>query len=208
MPTLLAAGLVYPKFGSQHPQERFAPTLSPGLACHFTYRASMLHGLCELIERDAFMLVWLRRKHPQRIQTASINLTEAASALALLSSLGFLVHFLNITSDVGVPVFLCLIERDALPWDGTLIPGLGCHLDPNEAARKAFLEALVMLSGYVDLADEKTLLLKRRSPLQYGLSQSDYFRNVRFLINGSSSSCSEIAGYDRNDAGRNLEFVI
>src|SRR6185369_5135188 len=120
-PVLIPASLVYSRFSWKNPGERFAPNLSPGLACHATLREAFLTGLCELVERDAFMLAWLHRRSPRRIRPETIVFAEAAEAHKHLTALGFVVHFLDLTSDLAIPVIATLIEHPGLPWDGTFV---------------------------------------------------------------------------------------
>jgi ribosomal protein S12 methylthiotransferase accessory factor YcaO len=59
------------------------------LACHFTYKAALLHGLLEVIERDAFMIAWLRRLSMPQIGVAPVRLGEAEAAFQFLDDLEF-----------------------------------------------------------------------------------------------------------------------
>lgn len=208
-PVLIPATLVYSRFSWKYPRERFAPNLSPGLACHFTYRSAFLNGLCELIERDAFMLTWLHRRRPPRIRPETVAFADAQPAVQYLQAAGFLVHFLDLTTDLQVPVVLTLVEHPHLAWEGTLVPGLGCDPDPQAALRKSLLEALVMLSNHVtfDHARERLVLVPQTLP--YGLRRDMYYRNVRFLLEGSQwRAIQELPNSDRQDSGRNLDNLL
>ncbi len=208
-PVLIPATLVYSRFSWKNPGERFVPNLSPGLACHTSLREAFLGGLCELLERDAFMLTWLHRRSPPRIRPETIAFDEAGEAHKYLTALEFLVHFMDLTTDVGIPVVLTLIEHPNLPWDGTLVLGLGCALNPQVALRKSFLEALVIMTNYVTVDPNRSELIVQRRPLPFGLQAADYFRKVRFLLEGEREiAIQDIASHDRKDSGRSLEFLI
>lgn len=208
-PALLPAVLVYSRYGWKNQHERFAPTLTSGLAAHTTYRAAFLEGLCELIERDAFMLAWLHRSAPPRIDPGSVEFDEAIDAMEHIEELGFVPHFLNLTTDVAVPVIATVLEHPMLPWDGTLVPGLGSALDPTTALKKSLLEALAMLANVV-MYDPET---KHVEPIPHedvhGVPRAEYYEAARFLVEGSDEiEIDDIPSADRRDHGRNLEVVL
>jgi ribosomal protein S12 methylthiotransferase accessory factor len=208
-PVLLPAVLVYARYGWKVPDERIAPTLSTGLAAHTTYRAAFLGGLCEIIERDAFMFAWLNRSAPPRIDPDSVDFNEAQDALAHIKALGFVPHFLNLTTDVSVPTIATILEHPTLPWEGTLVPGLGCNLDPAEALKKSFLEALTMLSNVVTYKECE----RHIEPIEYqhvhDIPRSVYYKAAHFLIDGSEEiAIEDIPNADCYDTGRNLELVL
>jgi ribosomal protein S12 methylthiotransferase accessory factor len=208
-PALLPATFVFARYGWKNPHEHFAPMLSAGLAAHSTYRAAYLNGLYELIERDAFMLFWLHRKSPPRIERSSVAFDEASEAMDYLDALGFEPHFLDLTTDVEVPVIVTVLEHPDLDWGCTLVPGLGCDLDPIVALKKSLLEAMNMLSNFVTFDQE--LQHVEPIPLEriHGVPRAEYYREARFLIEGLNHvSIGEIPNKDRCDKGRNLEIVL
>jgi len=208
-PMLIPAALVYARYGWKNPSERFAPTLSAGLAAHSTYRAAYLNGLFELIERDAFMLCWLHRRSPPLVEPASVAFEEAGEALDYLDSLGFHPHFLDLTTDLAVPVIATVIEHPDLDWDGTLVPGLGCDLDPAAALKKSLLEAMTMLANVVSFDPETMSVAPLPRRHVHGVPRADYYRAARFLLDGSDRvAIAEIPNADRRDRGRNLERVL
>ncbi|HVS86365.1 MAG TPA: YcaO-like family protein, partial [Gaiellaceae bacterium] len=60
-PALLPAQLVYLHWNLRDGEQRIARSTSSGLACRPTLEESLLSGLLELLERDAFMLTWKAR---------------------------------------------------------------------------------------------------------------------------------------------------
>ena len=210
-PVLLPAALVYAQYSWRHPEERFAPNLSPGLACHFNFSSAFLHGLHELIERDAFMITWLRRLSMPRIDPRTVSFDDAEPALEHLHRLGFTVHFINITTDIGVPVVLCLIEHQTLPWDGALIPGLGSDLNPRVALHRAFLEALMLLRNFATIDDERTAVIPGEPDalMQCALPPKEYYAAARFLLNGEPSvSMHDLPNHDRGNPAANLDHLV
>jgi ribosomal protein S12 methylthiotransferase accessory factor len=128
-----------------------------GLATGNHVLEALCHALCEAIERDALAL-W--RLLPTRAQDAtSLDLATADASLraALLdrfAAAGVALRAFDATSDVGVPVVLCLAAAE--DGDGEVGPetGSGCHPDPMVALARAAAEVaqarLTRISGARD----------------------------------------------------------
>jgi ribosomal protein S12 methylthiotransferase accessory factor len=65
---LLPAQLVYLGDRWRSDEQRIGPSTSNGLACHATLEEAVLAGLFELVERDAFMIVWSNRLSLPRLR--------------------------------------------------------------------------------------------------------------------------------------------
>lgn len=132
---------------------------SNGLASGNCTAEALLHGLCEVIERDAAVLWHLNDGGQQaatRIDLASVGDPACGPLLDRCAHAGLAVGVWELTSDVGVPAFLCQI---AAAQDEALRPlpaaaGMGCHPSRAVALARAITEAaqtrLVMVSGSRD----------------------------------------------------------
>lgn len=105
---------------------------------------ALLQGLTELVERDAVTL-WRLGGRRHRVQTALdpavLADTRSGNLLAQLKSADLRVGLWDATSDLGLPVIVCLIVgRDAADADPEF--GIGCHPRGEIAALRAILEAL------------------------------------------------------------------
>jgi YcaO-like protein with predicted kinase domain len=128
-----------------------------GLAAGNDWREALLHGLYEVIERDAVAL-W--RALPDIAQDAhAIDLAEVDGVLGrrLLASFahaGVFVRIWDVTSDIGLPAFVCLIASPAEPDAVEPELGSGCHADRDIALSRALTEAaqarLTRISGARD----------------------------------------------------------
>ncbi len=124
----------------------FART-SNGLASGATLVEAVLHGLCEVIERDAHAVWHVRhpgRASATRIDPATIADPAATDLLGRYEAAGLQVFLWDLTADTGVPC------TKAIVWDPTadldLNPlgaagGYGCHPDPRIAMVRALTEA-------------------------------------------------------------------
>ncbi|WP_116529740.1 YcaO-like family protein [Microvirga sp. KLBC 81] len=117
-----------------------------GLASGNDRREALVHGLCELIERDAQVLFSLASEgiDSRRLDLTSVDDPDAAAVLSQISGRGFVVAVWDLTSDIGLAAFKChIMERHGGPG---LMPlpaeGHGCHPDKRVALMRAVLEAV------------------------------------------------------------------
>ncbi|MBP6994270.1 YcaO-like family protein [Candidatus Woesebacteria bacterium] len=107
----------------------------------FTLTEALLSGLYELIQRDAFMLFWLNRIAPPRIEVTSIKNPEIVSLLESCKNYGLRVSFLDATSDFHIPVVITVLE-DEYGGGPSVVLGGGCGLDPEHALIRSLIEAI------------------------------------------------------------------
>ncbi|NKK58605.1 hypothetical protein GFM44_22145 [Rhizobium leguminosarum bv. viciae] len=122
---------------------------SDGLASGNTPSEAVLHGLCELVERDAWALTQL--KSPERLRESRIDPASFGDAVIdvmtdRIARAGMKLLLLDMTTDIGVPAFLAVImpgnlsDRVDARWSH-VCGGCGCHPDPVRAALRAITEA-------------------------------------------------------------------
>ncbi|MGR9215490.1 YcaO-like family protein (plasmid) [Rhizobium leguminosarum] len=122
---------------------------SDGLASGNTPSEAVLHGLCELVERDAWALTQL--KSPERLKESRVDPASFGDAVIdvmtdRITRAGMKLLLLDMTTDIGVPAFLAVImpgnlsDRVDARWSH-VCGGCGCHPDPVRAALRAITEA-------------------------------------------------------------------
>lgn len=137
--------------GMDHRGERPAgfEQSSDGLASGNSQAEALLHGLCELVERDAWTLVQLKSEHelnaclvdPATVEDALIDLM-----VGRLRDAGMQLALLDMTTDLQVPAFLAVLiphstaKRSDPRWS-QVCGGCGCHPDPVRAMLRAITEA-------------------------------------------------------------------
>ena len=110
---------------------------SNGLAAGANMSEALRFSLLELVERDAVGIWWHNRLPVTRVPLDAMPNYLRDVALRYEDLWGRKLWFLDITTDIGVPVFVAISARD----DGTeLIFGCAAHWDPHRAAEKAFDE--------------------------------------------------------------------
>jgi ribosomal protein S12 methylthiotransferase accessory factor len=115
-----------------------------GLASGNSVVEAVLHGLCEVIERDA----WALWHHSGGTTGGSIELAEevdqrVVQLLERIQSSRCTLMVEDLTTDVGVPVFFARLTGGGHGSPATEAPagGLGCHPDRTLALLRALCEA-------------------------------------------------------------------
>ncbi len=132
---------------------------SNGLASGNHWVEAVIHGLSEVIERDARTLWNLLPEEAQeetRVDLETIADPTCRALLARFAHAGVAVGVWDMTSDVGVPTFLARIVQADAGAGTTVRPatGYGTHLVPEIALSRALTEAaqsrLTFISGARD----------------------------------------------------------
>jgi YcaO-like protein with predicted kinase domain len=119
---------------------------SNGLASGNHPLEAVIHGLCEVIERDSAALFRFRTEAEQRtrrLDPSTVHDAEIQRVLALYHQAEVSVAIWDITTDIAVPAFRCVI-LDRAPNPFRLlgpIEGYGCHPVREVALLRALTEA-------------------------------------------------------------------
>ena len=113
--------------------------ISTGLASHCSFEEAALGGLCEVIERDAVMIMWLARMSMPHIDLTTLDDANYEITKRLRRA-GDEVFLLDVTNDTGVPTILCVLRGSR--GNGAPLVFAGSAAPTREdAARKAMEEA-------------------------------------------------------------------
>lgn len=113
-------------------------TSTNGLASGNTLEEAALHGLLEVIERDAWSIVEFHRKLNGDIQIPDCGMVK--DLVDKFESKGIEVHLKDLTSDIGIPTIAAATDDVEMQDPALLTLGIGTHLDAEVAAVKALLE--------------------------------------------------------------------
>ena len=140
---LVPADFVYTFEGTN----RLVQSTSSGAAAHTSRCDATLRGLCEVVERDACMLMWYAQLAPPRVEEETLP-AQTLTLLAELRAAGYRVSLRYISLDIDIPVVMCVARRfdHQAP---ALLPGAGCSLDATRAASKATEELFKSYLAYV-----------------------------------------------------------
>ena len=117
----------------------FCASDANGNAAGNTLEEAILQGLLELVERDAAAVWWYNRLSLPEVDLESFNEPYTATLLEHYRQLGRTLWVLDLTTDLGIPVFAAVSRLENGPTEDILI-GFGCHLDPHMAMMRSLTE--------------------------------------------------------------------
>lgn len=133
---------------------RFASSNSNGCASGNTLEEAILQGMFELVERDAVAVWWYNRLHRPGVNLTAFEDAFFTQAQQLCSARGRSLQVIDLTNDLGIPVFVSVSARKGS--NGFVCLGFGCHLDPRLAISRAITEMFQMLSRDAELSDVRS----------------------------------------------------
>jgi ribosomal protein S12 methylthiotransferase accessory factor len=111
-------------------------------------------AICELVERDA-VAVWsasgIRARAGRSLDIDSVDDADCRTLLAKFDEAGMAVRLWNVTTEIGIPAFVCDI-RDLSEGDLSRLRrfhGAGCHPDRAIALSRALTEAAQTRLTYI-----------------------------------------------------------
>jgi ribosomal protein S12 methylthiotransferase accessory factor len=119
--------------------DRFVHETSNGNASGSTLTEATLHGLLEIIERDAFLIAWYGGIPLRELDAASLADSASLGMIRRLEFLGYRARFFDTTLASRVPVVTAVAQRME-PGFGNLCFGAGASLDPSQALHAALAE--------------------------------------------------------------------
>lgn len=144
---LLPTGMLY--FSAPvEPGPRFVQADSNGNAAGSSLEDAVLHGMLELVERDAVALWWYNRTPAPGVDLDAFGDPWIDELRAVYAGLGREVWVLDVTSDLGVPTMAAVSRRTGADREDIMF-GFGAHLDPRVALRRALTELNQLMPAMV-----------------------------------------------------------
>jgi ribosomal protein S12 methylthiotransferase accessory factor len=129
------------------PQERpFCLACSNGCAAGNTLEEAVLQGFLELVERDSVALWWYNRVRRPGLDLDAFGEPYLGRLRAFLGERGREFWALDLTADLGIPVFASVTRRRGGPAE-QIVLGFGAHLEPRIALLRAVTEMNQMLTS-------------------------------------------------------------
>ncbi|MEU8521663.1 TOMM precursor leader peptide-binding protein [Streptomyces sp. NBC_01216] len=128
---------------------------SNGTAAGSSREDAIVQGFLELVERDAVALWWYNRTRQPGVDLASFGDPWIERTRTAHGELDRELWALDLTSDLGIPVFAALSRRTDKPAEDITL-GFGAHFDPRIALRRAVAEVNQMLPPVVGVRADGT----------------------------------------------------
>jgi ribosomal protein S12 methylthiotransferase accessory factor len=131
---------IYMNYQAQLPEECIFPITSNGLAAGSTLLDAILAATFEVLERDAFIIMWLNQLPCERVDPSQHPDKDIVELCEAYHRRNIDIYLYKLPTDHPCSVFMAL----GLQTNGTdgpaVVVGLGADLDQCRAARKAILE--------------------------------------------------------------------
>lgn len=137
-PTLVPASLVHLGMGLE-PEQWFETGPVSGYACANTFEEAILGGVCEVVERDSFMVFWYNNLPVPAFDLSALESQEARQTLDRYHSAPVRLHCSNITTDIGIPAAVAVMTSRAPGWPAAVVSA-AADLDPERAVVRALQE--------------------------------------------------------------------
>ena len=128
-----------------------------GLASGNILEEAILHGIFEVIERDAWSIFELTHKNYAQIDLNSIESNVVNDTLDKFESKGIKIKLMDFTADINVPTIAASADDTVTKDAGLLTLGMGTHLDPEVAILRALTEVAQSRATQINGAREDTV---------------------------------------------------
>ena len=162
---------------------------SNGNAAGNNLEEAVLQGFLELVERDAVAVWWYNKLSRPLVKLLDLDDPFIFTLLRQFNELGRRVWVVDITHDLGIPVFVALSSlSDEAREGGTdeILTGFGSHLDPKIALSRSLTELCQMLPR-----------AQQKSRHRLDSETSEWFENVTLqnttFLSGDASKQTNIS---------------
>lgn len=145
-PTLVPEQMVHYRVPAEGPV--FLSETSNGCASGTCAEEAVLHGLLEVIERDAFLVSWLGRAALPEISAASCPDAATGHLVDRVRRAGYRIRLFDNRIDLPVPVVTAVATAHDPDAPGALCLSSAAHFDPGRAVASAVREVASHLSGF------------------------------------------------------------
>ncbi len=111
-----------------------------GLASGNIIEESVLHGIFEVVERDAWSIFELTKRNKKEINQETIENEIINELLSKFNDEGIEIKLMDITADLKITTVAASADDTVLKDPALLTLGVGTHLDPNIAVIRALTE--------------------------------------------------------------------
>jgi YcaO-like protein with predicted kinase domain len=199
---LLPSELVFADFTYPPPKGLgYFRATTNGLASGNTPAEAELHALCEVIERDCVALWMTARAYGRAtpsIDTESLRGPTTLHLLEMIDATGLDFEIWDITSDTGVPCFLCVIDDQNMGLHFSIgkIVGSGCHPSADVAISRAITEAAQC---------RLTIIAGSRDDIEMSVYRAMAVNNLLKSLFSTRGQAEQVAFEDRSILGNSVE---
>lgn len=198
-------------YGFIDPGMFFTRADSNGCAAGRTLEDAILHGLLELVERDAVALWWYNRLKRPAVDGASFGLARWHELETYYRTvLAREIHVLDLTTDSGIPAFAVISKCETRAVEDVIV-GFAAHTDPVVALSKALEEANQYLPAVEDRNVDGSTAYKLASPETIRWWRSATYENQSYLVPDPAQPprrLSDLPSLATGDVAKDVEVCV
>lgn len=196
---------IYHPYTHENACESLFKSNTNGLASGNILEEAILHGIFEVIERDAWSIFELTHKNYNQINLDSIESELINETIEKFTSQGINIKLMDFTADIKVPTIAAsaddTITRDA----GLLTLGIGTHLDPEVAILRALTEVAQSRATQINGAREDTV--RADFAREAGYERMKRINKYYFKQEENQINLSDIEDKSTTSISKDLEIV-
>lgn len=153
----IPSNAIYHPYNSGDDVESLFKSNTNGLASGNALEEAILHGIFEVIERDAWSIFELTHKNYSQINLDTIESDIINETIDKFTSNGINIKLMDFTADINVPTIAASADDTVTRDAGLLTLGIGTHLDPEVAILRALTEVAQSRATQINGAREDTV---------------------------------------------------
>lgn len=148
---------VFHPYAHDNNVQSFFKSNTNGLASGNVLDEAILHGIFEVIERDAWSIFELTHKNYSQIDLDTVESELIQNTIEKFESNGIKIKLMDFTADIKVPTIAASADDTITKDAGLLTLGMGTHLDPEIAILRALTEVAQSRATQINGAREDTV---------------------------------------------------
>ena len=176
-----------------------------GLASGNVLEEAILHGIFEVIERDAWSIFELTHKNYAQIDLDGIESDIVNETIDKFESKGIKIKLMDFTADIKVPTIAASADDTVTRDAGLLTLGMGTHLDPEVAILRALTEVAQSRATQINGAREDTV--RADFAREAGYERMKRINKYYFRDEEEKISLSSIENKSTTSITKDLEIV-
>lgn len=177
-----------------------------GLASGNVIEESVLHGIFEVVERDAWSIFEITKRNKKEIDKNNIENNIINNLLDKFENEGIKIKLIDLTADIDIPTIAASADDTVLKDAALLTLGVGTHLNPEIAVIRALSEVAQSRATQIHGTREDTIradFMRKTGYERMKKSNKHYFIEEDEKIN-----LSDIEDKSSNTVKKDIETTI
>ncbi len=196
---------IYHPYISKDDSQSLFKSNTNGLASGNILEEAILHGIFEVIERDAWSIFELTHKNYAQIDISSIENEIIIDIIEKFESEGIKIKLMDFTADIKIPTIAASADDTITKDAGLLTLGMGTHLDPEVAILRALTEVAQSRATQINGAREDTV--RADFAREAGYERMKRINKFYFRDEEKQIKLSDIENKSTSSITRDIEIV-